>query len=61
MRERTKQNPWPDLARAVMLLVPMKLPGTEDHSLPAGTHAQYHVEHGILHQSLKNKSSYLSK
>jgi len=48
--KRTKQNMWPDLARAVMLS------GTESHSSPAGTHAQYHVEYGTLYQSLKNKN-----
>lgn len=46
----------PDPARAVTLSVPMQLPGTEGHSSPAGTHAQYHAEHGVLHQSLKNKN-----
>lgn len=39
-----------------MLSVPIQLPERKGHSPSAGTHAQYNVEHGILHQSLKNKN-----
>jgi len=45
-----------DLARATMISVPTELPGSEGHFQPVGTHAEYHVEHGTLHQSLKNKN-----
>lgn len=40
-----------------MLSVPIQLPERKGECVPsAGTHAQYNVEHGILHQSLKNKN-----